>query len=266
MAQDEPPSGPSSGAEPPGGVGPPPGPPTGGPPTDPQSDGRAPAAQPAWPDAGVALPAGSAATDPTGGPATTGAPAAPEGVPPATTPDGGWTPSGLTPTDGWAAGATARPGRRFGLLPRLIVPAIIVVVLVGGFLLRDRLTGNVAELKPGDCFDDPITAGQASTEVQDVQHRPCSEPHLFEVIDTFKFPSSGDAAFPGHEGFGPFVLETCSAAFSGYVGIADAQSSLTYLAYTPVESGWKNGDRDVTCLLGALDGSLLTGSMKNARR
>ncbi|MEA2537062.1 MAG: hypothetical protein QOF11_1296 [Chloroflexota bacterium] len=190
----------------------------------------------------------------------------PGGVEPSVEPSsGGWTPTGVTPADGSAGGATGRTGR-FGLLPRLIIPAIIVVVLVVGFLFRDRISGNAADLKPGDCFDDPITAGASAAEIKDVQHHPCSEPHLYEVIETMVFPTSGDATFPGQTGFDAFLVEKCSAAFAGYVGIAEDQSSLTYLAYTPVESGWNRGDREITCFLGTVDGTKLTGSMKDSKR
>ncbi|MEO8229890.1 MAG: septum formation family protein [Chloroflexota bacterium] len=141
-----------------------------------------------------------------------------------------------------------------------------MLVLVVGFLFRDRISGQAADLKAGDCFDDPVAAGQSAAEVKDVQHHPCTEPHLFEVIETFKFEAGGDAAFPGQTGFDSFMVEKCSAAFSSYVGVAEEQSSLGFSAYTPVESGWKKGDRDITCFLGAPDGSKLTGSMKNAKR
>lgn len=235
------------------------------PPVDPPSDGPA-AAQPTWPDAGAV--AGAATPGQSDGP--TSPPAETAGVPgtvaPGTTPDGGWTPSGVTPPEGWTASAATRPGRRFGVLPRLIIPGIIVVVLVGGFLFRDRISGNASDLKPGDCFDDPITAGSSAAEIKDVQHHPCTEPHLYEVLETIAFPTSGGAVFPGETGFDSFIIEKCSAVFASYVGIAQEQSSLTYLAYTPVESGWNKGDRDITCFLGSFDGSMLTGSMKNARR
>jgi hypothetical protein len=85
-------------------------------------------------------------------------------------------------------------------------------------------------------------------------------------METFKFPGNGDAAFPGQAGFNTFIVEKCTAAFTSYVGVPEEQSILGFLAYSPVESGWKQGDRDITCFLGAVDGSKLTGSMKNARR
>jgi putative regulator of septum formation len=264
MSQKEPPE------TTPGGLEPPARPPSGGPPTEPTAgDGAAtPAPQPSWPDAGVGGQAGGGGASGQSADAVeppNAAPAAADSLPGSTL-EGGWTPSGVTPPADWTSGAAARPAGRFRLLPRLIIPGIIVVVLVVGFLFRDRISGQAADLKTGDCFDDPITAGQSGAEVKDVQHHPCTEPHLFEVIATFKYQTSGDAAFPGQTGFDSFILEKCSAAFGSYVGITEDQSSLAFSAYTPVESGWKKGDRDITCFLGAPDGSKLTGSMKNAQR
>ena len=56
---------------------------------------------------------------------------------------------------------------RIGIV-RLAIIGIIVIGEIGAFLFRDRLTGNAAELKVGDCFDVPTTA----TEITDVQHHP----------------------------------------------------------------------------------------------
>jgi hypothetical protein len=57
---------------------------------------------------------------------------------------------------------------------RLVVVGAIVV---GGFLFRDRISGNAGDLQVGDCFDDPGTS-----EISDVQHHPCTEAHTGEVI------------------------------------------------------------------------------------
>ncbi|HEY7970691.1 MAG TPA: hypothetical protein VID95_11905, partial [Candidatus Limnocylindrales bacterium] len=70
---------------------------------------------------------------------------------------------------------------------------IIVLIVAGGFLLRDRLSSNAGDLKVGDCFDDP--AGQ--TEIKDVQHHPCSEGHTAEVV--FLGKMTGDnASYPSN--------------------------------------------------------------------
>ena len=71
---------------------------------------------------------------------------------------------------------------------------------------------------------------------------------------------------PDTDAFDSFIREKCPAAFGSYVGIPADQSTLGFTAYVPGQSGWKKGDRDVTCFLGMVDGTKLTGSMKNARR
>ena len=53
-------------------------------------------------------------------------------------------------------------------------PGIVAVIIVGGFILRDRLSSNAGDLKVGDCFDEPASGA----EISDVQHHPCTEaPH-----------------------------------------------------------------------------------------
>ena len=162
-----------------------------------------------------------------------------------------------------AAGPPPSTRSRFGR--RLVIPVVVIGLVLGGVLLRPFLSGNASDLKTGDCFDDPIAAGQGG-EVKDVQHRPCSDPHLFEVMNTVKFPADSNAAFPGSSGFDAFVTEKCSAAFLSFVGIADSGSTLTWYAYQPIEEGWKKGDRDVTRFLGTVDGSKLTATMKGTKR
>jgi hypothetical protein len=142
---------------------------------------------------------------------------------------------------------------------------VVIGLIVGGVIARPFLTGSAGDLKAGDCFDDPITAGQGG-EVKDVQHHPCSEPHLYEALDTFKFPADTNATFPGSTGFDSFIADKCAASFLAYVGIAAADSSLGYSAYLPTATGWSSGDRQVTCFIGAVDGSKLTGSVKGAKR
>ena len=56
--------------------------------------------------------------------------------------------------------------------------AIIAIIIVGGFVLRDRLSSSAGDLKVGDCFDEPATGG----EISDVQHHPCTEAHTAEVV------------------------------------------------------------------------------------
>ena len=179
---------------------------------------------------------------------------------PAAAPGGAIGPEGWTPPT-----APAPTKRRF---PRgLIIGAVIVAVLVGaGIIGRDFLSGNASDLRVGDCFDDPIAAGSAATEVEDVQHHPCAEAHLFEVFAVFDFPAEKGTAFPGNSGFDTFTTEKCTAAFADYVGITVESSSMDWSDYQPIAKGWDSGDREITCFLANQDLSKQTGSAKGSKR
>lgn len=175
-------------------------------------------------------------------------------------------PGGAVGPEGWVAAQPGpRTGRRFprGLIIGLVV---IVVVIAVGVIGRDFLSGNVSDLRVGDCFDDPVAAGGTATEVEHVQHHPCSEPHQFEVFASFEFPGDRAAPFPGDSGFDTFVNDHCDPAFTAFVGIAEADSSLTWVAYQPLEAGWTTGDREITCFLQDRNLDKLTGSVQGTAR
>ncbi len=222
------------------------------------SPGAEPSADAGPPIASLgSAPAGSGAASPD---TDAGPPIASSGSAPA-----GWGAASPSPDASGAPSPTAAPPRRRGLGRKIVVPAIVIGVIVVGLIARPYLTGSAADLKAGDCFDDPIAASQGG-EVKDVQHRPCTDLHLYEVLDTFRFPADDSAPFPGSSAFSSFIDDKCSAAFLAYVGIATADSTLGYEAYVPVADGWQKGDREVTCFLGLPGGSKLTGSMRGAKR
>ena len=55
---------------------------------------------------------------------------------------------------------------------------IVAVIIIGGFILRDRLSSSAGDLKVGDCFDEPASGA----EISEVQHHPCAESHTAEVV------------------------------------------------------------------------------------
>jgi hypothetical protein len=135
---------------------------------------------------------------------------------------------------------------------------IIGAIALGGFLLRDRLTGAAGDLRVGDCFDDPAT----TTEIHDVQHHPCTEAHTAEVIYLGKL-TGDDAKYPTDPVVEGWVRSNCLPAWSTYTGKAfDAKAVLTLAYYQPTEKGWSKGDRDVICYATREDGATMTGSVK----
>lgn len=136
--------------------------------------------------------------------------------------------------------------------------AIIGVVIVGGLIFRDRLSGNATELQVGDCFDDPA----AVTQIKDVQHHPCTEGHTSEVIFVGPHPAAKGTPF-SEAVVSEFVQATCLPAFFAYVGSNDSDI-LDLNAFFPVVKDWDDGDRGITCYLYTVDGSTLTKSLKAA--
>ncbi|MFI5261898.1 MAG: septum formation family protein [Candidatus Limnocylindrales bacterium] len=143
----------------------------------------------------------------------------------------------------------------------IVIGVIVVVIAVGGFLLRDRLTGNAGDLKVGDCFDIPAAA---SATVKDVQHHPCNEAHQGEVFAVITYPGDSSATYPTQDAFDSFVVAQCGPAFTSYTGIAIEQSGNLEGSYLfPTSDGWSSGDRSVTCYLDDATGQSLTRSMRS---
>ena len=149
-----------------------------------------------------------------------------------------------------------------GILVRL---AIVAVIGVGAFLLRDRISGSASSLAVGDCFDVPTEA-----TIRDVQHHPCTEPHDAEVVYVGDHPAPDDAAPLTDEGLQEFVMNTCGGAMIAYVGglqsletnneLQDLDLGVIY----PSDEDWNGGERKIACYLHSVDGSQLTKSYKAA--
>ena len=135
---------------------------------------------------------------------------------------------------------------------------VIAIILVGGFLFRDRLGGSPAELQVGDCFDVPTTAGQS---VNDVQHHPCTEAHTAEVILLAAHPAAKGAVEPTDDELTSYLFSTCGVALTSYVGTDTAKFDLG--AFYPTSEDWKNGERGITCYLTMLDESAMLASYKS---
>ena len=140
--------------------------------------------------------------------------------------------------------------------------AIVVVIGVGAFVFRDRLSGAAADLGVGECFDQPA----ANLErIEDVQHHPCVESHDAEVFHVFDHPAAADGAYPSDEAWAEIVFPRCDGPFSAYTGqSATVAGELTYSMYTPTEDGWSEGDREVICFLYRTDGTAMTTSSRVA--
>ena len=141
-----------------------------------------------------------------------------------------------------------------GLLARV---GLIGAVLFGGWLFRDYLTGAAIDLKVGDCFDAPTTV---SDTVEEVAHHPCTDAHTAEVVFVGDYP---EGAFPGEDAFDVFSETNCIPAFNTYTGL-DFETAMEYDmgVFYPLEEGWEQGDREITCYLVRSDDGPMTQSVK----
>lgn len=137
----------------------------------------------------------------------------------------------------------------------LIRVLLIGAVLLGGFLLRDRISGSAGDLQVGDCFDIPA----ADTDIADVQHHPCTEPHTGEVIFIGNHPAATGTTF-AETLLIDFAGSSCLPAFDTYVGSNNADG-LDIGAFYPVQKDWDGGDREITCYLYKMDGTLMSSSL-----
>jgi len=204
------------------------------PPAVPPADGGAGFGMPAG--QGFGAPSGSSFDTPPAGWSTPGAPGAPTGKP-------------LTPRSG-------RPRVSKGL----IIGLVVLVVVVGGlFLFRDRLTGDASDLAIGDCFDVP----SANVDISSVQHHPCTESHTGEIFFITNYPDA--ATYPADNDFIQFAVDHCNPVFTTYVGATvDNSPDLTVGLFYPQSDGWSSGDRTVQCYATRVDGGPMTKSVKGS--
>jgi hypothetical protein len=151
------------------------------------------------------------------------------------------------------------------LVKRFPIWTGIGALALGGFLFRDFLSGNVGDLKVGDCFDPPILTAVAAT-VKDVQHHPCSDLHGGEIFFIGNATAGANGAYPGDDAFASFARAQCVPAYLGYTGRGFATDTIYDVQYlTPTTTGWAKGDRAVDCFVVRVDGQAFKGSVKAAR-
>lgn len=154
--------------------------------------------------------------------------------------------------------------RRGGFIRLAILLAIVVAIVGGFFLFRDRLSNDVSSLQPGECFDRPA---EGQTTVTDVQRQPCNEPHDSEVFASVSHTAAPGASYPPITEFDDLAGEECIPALQSYTGLSLLElvgMGLDFGYFYPATDGWSGGDRVVTCYTGKTDGSKTTGSLRNA--
>lgn len=148
------------------------------------------------------------------------------------------------------------------------VPALAIVLVVG-YLASARRDGGgeissggtlaISDLRVGDCFD-----FEEGDEISQVDARPCTDAHQYELFHIATWTASGD--YPTEEAMMTFVGDECVPAFDRYVGASYLSSQLNFVQFTPVEAGWREGDRVFQCALVDPMNPELTESLEGASR
>ncbi len=120
---------------------------------------------------------------------------------------------------------------------------------------------SVADVSPGDCFDDPSAYGELIEDIETLPVVDCDEPHDNEAYAVFDVE---DGAFPGNDALYEEGLDGCLPLFEGYVGSSYETSRLEIFPITPVAEVWAGGDRRIICALFDVDLAKLTGSMRDS--
>jgi hypothetical protein len=176
------------------------------------------------------------------------------------------------PLESWQVQAPpVKPRRRM----RLPVQLVLLALLIGGgaiygYINNAGRSGNgdinkagelsVNDLRVGDCFD---LADPNASAVEKTAAKPCTESHQYEIFFEDKMP---DGAFPDSSVVKTWVQANCLPAFATYVGQTYDNSKLEVSWFRPNSEGWSSGDHVVQCTVYDPNNSLLTASLKGAKR
>ena len=130
---------------------------------------------------------------------------------------------------------------------------------------------DVALLRPGECFQDPVgtrftqlPSDGPPVEPEVVTVVSCSEPHDNEVFHLLNLTEEDE--WPGLMGLWALSQERCEVPFESYVGRPHDSSRLVIFWIGPTEESWNDeGDRAMVCVLFDTNSSDLLGSMRGSQ-
>ena len=89
---------------------------------------------------------------------------------------------------------------------------------------------------------------------------------MFEVYAAFNLAYGTDDPFPGQSVVDELIDDGCYGQFTPFVGVEYEESIFEFGAVYPTKDSWDEvDDREVLCLISNYDGSMKTGTAKNAR-
>lgn len=109
----------------------------------------------------------------------------------------------------------------------------------------------------GDC----LTGMPEGSSIDKATGTPCDQPHEFEVYAETYLSNDSETV--------PTDIETqadefCLENFEPFVGLPYQDSALGFMTLVPTAESWEQGDKELTCLIGA-DATIST-SLKNSKR
>jgi len=126
-----------------------------------------------------------------------------------------------------------------------------------GSIVKEGELG-VFSFKIGDCIKD-VKEGTSLGQATGV---PCSQSHQMEVYAETFIDSSSETRPTDFDKQGE---DYCYGEFSRFTGISYENSKLEFQYLTPSDDSWKEGDREITCLIEDPAGNV-EGSLRNSQR
>jgi hypothetical protein len=108
-------------------------------------------------------------------------------------------------------------------------------------------TANVFAMKVGDCLNDGESADGTGT-VTSVPIVKCRVSHDSEVIPGVLLKGA-DSAFPGSDIVEKSADQKCLGPYEKFTGATLKTTRLDYTYYFPSADSWKQGDRQVLCVV-----------------
>jgi hypothetical protein len=130
----------------------------------------------------------------------------------------------------------------------LVAVAVTVAVATsadrdGAGRIVDAGAVRSTDLRPGDCLARVPTEATASVDAV-----PCGTPHQAQVLDAFPLPAG---SYPGEDEVTAAAEEGCAARVSDELATRADDGELGLTCLYPLSSGWRAGDREITCLVTA---------------
>ena len=123
---------------------------------------------------------------------------------------------------------------------------------------------GVEVLKIGDCVQIPneFKTGDPNrtNEISSFKAVSCTDLHDAEM---FSMKILAFTPYPGEDALNGELSDFCVDDFTSYTGLQyDSSSPYKILSLIPLEEGWSNGDRKVSCLAALISGEKLSESIR----